>query len=85
MGAVLFSIFINDLEKAILSSGLQMTPNMGNHGYTQEQGCLPKELSLKEWPDKNSMKFNQDKCKVLQPGKETIQAATIQNSSRLMG
>lgn len=62
-----------------------MALKRGNRGYTQEQGCRPKELSLEEWADKNSTKFNKDKCKVLQPRKETIQAAMIQASDRLAG
>lgn len=71
MGPVLLNTFINDLERqrSANSLGLQVTPNWGNSGYTQEQGCHPKGLSLEEWADRKITKFDKDKCKMLQPRK----------------
>ncbi|EMP29807.1 hypothetical protein UY3_13071 [Chelonia mydas] len=69
---VLFSIFINDLEKGVNSEVATFTDDTKLLKIVQSQAdCeeLQKDLSLGDWATKWQMKFSVDKCKVMHIGK----------------
>lgn len=73
LGPILFTIFISDLDNGtmfILMKSDNDTKLSGEVNSLEGKVTLKEDLDrLGEWADKNLMKFNQDKCKVLHLGK----------------
>ena len=68
MGAVLFSIFINDLVRSSApSASLQTTPSLVVQFDAPEgQDAIQRDLDkLEKWAYVNLMRFSKAKCKVL--------------------
>ncbi|KAK4814746.1 hypothetical protein QYF61_026723 [Mycteria americana] len=73
LGPMLFNIFISDLDdgiKCTLMTFADDTKLSGEVDTSEGRATLQKDLNmLEEWANKNLMKFNKDKCKVLHLGK----------------
>ncbi|GAB0204113.1 mitochondrial enolase superfamily member 1 [Grus japonensis] len=73
IGPTLFNIFISDLDdgiKRILMKFADDTKLSGEVDSSEWKATLQEDLDrLEEWANKNLMKFNKDKCKVLHLGK----------------
>ncbi|CAM5171781.1 unnamed protein product [Natator depressus] len=73
LGPVLFNIFINDLEKGVNSEVSKFTDDTKLLKIVKSQAdCeeIQKDLTkLGDWATKWQMKFNVDKCKVMNIGK----------------
>ncbi|GAB0208570.1 mitochondrial enolase superfamily member 1 [Grus japonensis] len=73
LGPMLFNIFISDLDDGIKCTLMKFADytNLSAEVDTSEgRATLHKDLDrLEEWANKNLMKFNKDKCKVLHLGK----------------
>ncbi|GAB0179691.1 mitochondrial enolase superfamily member 1 [Grus japonensis] len=73
LGPMLFNIFISDLDDGIRGTLMKFANDtkLSGEADTLEGGATPqKDLDrLEEWANKNLMKFNKDKCKVLHLGK----------------
>lgn len=73
LGLILFAIFISDLDngtKCVLMKFDNDTKLSGEVNSLEGKVTLQEDLDmLGEWTDKNLMKFNQDKYKVLPMGK----------------
>ncbi|KAK4821749.1 hypothetical protein QYF61_000810 [Mycteria americana] len=69
LGPTLFNIFISDLDDAIKCTLMNFADDTKLNGEvdTSEGRATPQEDlgRLEEWANKNHMKFNKDKCKVL--------------------
>ncbi|GAB0179918.1 mitochondrial enolase superfamily member 1 [Grus japonensis] len=70
---MLFNIFISDLDdriKCTLMKFVDDTKLCGEADTSERRATLQEDLDrLEEWANKNLMKFNKDKCKVLHLGK----------------
>ena len=70
---VLFNIFINDLgdgSECALSKFADDTKLGGAADQTEGCATIQRDLNrLDKWADRNLIKFNQEKCKVLHLGK----------------
>ena len=73
MGPTLFNIFLSDLDDGIRCTLMKFaddTELSGEVDTLEGRATLPEDLDrLEEWANKNLMKFNKDKCKVLHLGK----------------
>ena len=67
LGPVLFLIFINDLDSALISSILKFADDTKLFGIVNEdRAAIQRDLTcLVEWSEKWLMPFNTDKCVVL--------------------
>ncbi|GAB0190171.1 mitochondrial enolase superfamily member 1 [Grus japonensis] len=70
---MLFNIFISDLDDGIKCTLMKFaddTKLSGEVDTSEQRATLQEDLCrLEEWTNKNLMKFNKDKCKVLHLGK----------------
>ncbi|KAK4823676.1 hypothetical protein QYF61_005647 [Mycteria americana] len=73
LGPTLFNIRISDLDDGIKCTLMRFaddTKLSGEVDTSESRATLQEDLDrLEEWANKNLMKFNKDKCKVLHPGK----------------
>jgi len=73
LGPTLFSIFMSDVDDGIKLTLMKFandTKLRGEVDTVGERATLQKDLDrLEEWANKNLMKCNMEKCKVLQLGK----------------
>ncbi|KAK4824460.1 hypothetical protein QYF61_015838 [Mycteria americana] len=73
LGPILFNIFIHDLDDGAecTSASLLITPNWEEWLITPEsRAAMQRDLyRLEKWVDRNPMKFNEEKCKVLHLGR----------------
>ncbi|KAK4814877.1 hypothetical protein QYF61_027906, partial [Mycteria americana] len=78
LGPTLLNIFINDLDDVIENTFPKFADDtkVGGEVDTSEgRAILQRDLDgLEEWPSKNCMKFNKDKCKVLHLGRHNQRA-----------
>ena len=78
LGPLLFTIYINDLEKGISrpNSVLKFADDSklwGKVDSPEEVLTIHKDLvKLGEWSDNNSMPFNVSKCKVMHIGRKIL-------------
>ncbi|GAB0182576.1 mitochondrial enolase superfamily member 1 [Grus japonensis] len=73
LGPTLFNVFISDLDDGIKCTLMKFVDNSklsGEVDTSEGRATLQEDLGrLEEWANKNLMKFNKDKCKVLHLGK----------------
>jgi len=73
LGAVLFNIFLSDLDdgiKCTLMKFADSTKLNGEVNTSEGRVTLQEDLDrLEEWANKNLVTSNKDKCKVLHPAK----------------
>ncbi|KAK4825175.1 hypothetical protein QYF61_024655 [Mycteria americana] len=84
---MLFSIFISDLDDGIKCTLMKFandTKLSGEVDTSEGRATLQEDLDrLNEWANKNLMKFNKDKCKVLHLGKHNPGGQHRLGSTRL--
>ena len=87
MGPTLFNIFLSDLDDGIRCTLMKFaddTELSGEVDTLEGRATLPEDLDrLEEWANKNLMKFNKDKCKVLHLGKHNPGVEHRLGSTRL--
>ena len=70
LGPVLFNIFINDLNEGVQGMLVKFADDteVGRIANTlEDRNKIQKDLDrMEHWAESNRMKFNRDKCKVLQ-------------------
>jgi len=76
LGPLLFSIFINDLDKNVTNSVLKFADDTKIWGRANDNEDTRKMqndlLQLSVWSEENSMPFNIDKCKVMHIGSKNM-------------
>ena len=87
LGQTLFNIFVSDLDDGIKSTLVKFadgTKLSGEADTSEGRATLQEDLDrLEEWANKNLMKFNKDKCKVLHLGKHNPGVEHRLGSTRL--
>ena len=75
LGPVLFNVFISDLDNRIKCSLMKFADDTKLSGVVdtpEQRAALQGDLDrLEEWANKNLMKFNKEKCKIMHLGKHT--------------
>ncbi|GAB0210128.1 mitochondrial enolase superfamily member 1 [Grus japonensis] len=79
LGIIFYIFFISDLDDGIKCTLMKFaddTKLSGEADTLEGRATLQEDLDrLEEWANKNLMKFNKDKCKVLHLGKQSRSAA----------
>ena len=87
LGPILFTIYINDLDNGIASKILKFaddTKMLAKVGCDREIQQLREDLSkLVKWSEDWQMKFNVDKCKVMNFGSKNSDAKYVMNDKIL--
>jgi len=87
LGPVLFLIFINDLDSALISFILKFADDTKLFGIVntdEDKAAIQRDLScLVEWSEKWLMPFNTDKCVVLHLGKNNKEFDYVMNNTKL--